>query len=267
MSANAHISNLMKLNVRLRRGRIAREVTVTITVSAAQWDPLAISRAIGEFACGVDVGLFGEDQGPVRTTAMRERHQGACSVATLEAAFPGMPPNAFAVLARMVAATVPGARRFEIVEHAPEPALVVRKLEDDADATIADVPWRIAFSRTEAPLVRVRFDERVTEETALRAIGTLEAWVRVVSLGGFHGPPAKGACEAELRHVGCAGPQEIVARFERLSTAHEAFEALFQGLLVIHEAAPIAAVEIACQPVPGSRASATKEDRRSEQSF
>lgn len=219
---------------------------MSIGADSVCWSPVAVARVMASFASAAEACLFGTD--PTRVTAVvGEREQNGVSYAVWEARFPRMPPEAFGVLGRMARASIPGVRRFELAEHAPEPVLVVRSFDSETEATIADVAFRIGMTEGRAPRVRLVFHDAVTEAVLERARALLHTWADVVSLGGFHGPSGMPRSRAALLHVRRVHAQEVVATFDDLATAHEGIEALFQGLLRVDEIAAIALVEIAGQ--------------------
>lgn len=247
MSTSAPGPGAMETIVRLRRGVTARTVCVTIVVHAEHWSALAIARVFGAFACGVEAGILTTERVELVPKDIQERHEGPWSMVRWEVNLPKMAPDSVAVLARMVSASLPGARRFEVVERAPTPTLVVRTFEDDGNATIADVPWRIVLSKARAPAVHVVFHEPAMPGVLEQTVGTLRAWTALVELGGFRGPHGAATSRAAFARVRRTDLSELVAVFDFLSCAHEALEALFQALLPIDALAPIAMVEVASQ--------------------
>lgn len=166
--------------------------------------------------------------------------------------FSALAPPAFAALAGMVSASVPGVVRLEIHEqHCDERTLVVRTIERDTEATILDVEWEIAFAALEESRLVVRFREAPESTTLEKMSCLLRTWIETVSLGAF-APPGDGCSAAVLRQLAPGDAQEVVAELEHLACAYEAFEALFQALEGLNEEHAIERVQVPC-PTRGFR--------------
>jgi hypothetical protein len=197
----------------------------------------------------VEAGLFGPPRSAPSVGAVSEQHAPPVSEATWEIAFPPLPPEAFAVLARIVACSVRGARRLELREHAPEPALLVTDFTHEDEMTLPDVPWRLRFEPSHVPEIAVTFQDPLTDPTHRRLTETLGAWTTVVGLGGDRATDRRLPSVAEPWRIDRSGDRAARARFACLDAEHSAFEALFEALLTIDEAAPIAAVTVATLPI------------------
>lgn len=240
----------MTMVVRLRRARIPRNATMTVRGPHDAFRPEAVALAVAAFTTGVEAGLFASEPSPVTTLSLTEGRDGDHLRFTWEAYFPKLAPDAFLVLARLVAGAAPGAVRFELVEQAPEATLVVRGFEDDGAATIADVPWRVALDGKEPAVVRLVFHELPTHEIRRRTVEVLHAWAGVVALGGFAGAPPEHVSRCTPPRFQRESDREMTARFTELSAAHEAYEALFNALLTIDALAPLALVELPASRFP-----------------
>lgn len=234
----------METMVRLRRGTRPRTVTIAVIASLVEAVPDAASRAFEVFTRGLDAGLSAADRVRVESASVIEHEQHGLFVETWVAAFPRVSPGAFAILERMAAASIPGVRRLEIREQADERLLLVRSFERDDEATIAEVPWQVAFVRAPEAEVRIEFAEPLTPPTVKLAATVLQAWADVLAFGGFAGPDGLGASSGIVSRVDASGERELALGFAGIACGHDAWEALFEGLLPVSEQAAIRLVEI-----------------------
>lgn len=212
------------------------------------------------FLAAVEAGVFGQ------TTVSDRSHQIAVlrgeglMVDVFHATFSRLPPPAFSVLARMATRAVPGIARIEIHEqHKDERTLLVRGFERDTEATILDLEWEISFASTDSSCLVVRFRECPAGDVVERTARLMRIWGEVVKLGAYP-PPDNGPSSATLHYVGPGAPEEIVAEFEALACAYDAFEALFEALDAIHEQQPIERVVIPYRVGGPSRVNPTVSD-------
>ena len=166
MFANSPVPGPLETFVRLRRGVIARTVSIALTTRLDGAHPAAASRVFEAFTQGVDAWLARPEKVQLKRATVHPHPDHGLFVELWEAAFPRMPPSAFGMLARMAAASVPGARRLEIREHADVRTLLVRDLELDPEATILDVPWQIDPIRVGDQVIH--FDDLEEAEIALK---------------------------------------------------------------------------------------------------
>jgi len=234
----------METFVRLRRGTIARTVSIALTTRLDGARPAAASRVFDAFTRGVDAWLTRPEKVRLTGATVDPHADHGLFVETWEAKFPRMAPSAFAMLARMAGASVPGARRLSIREHADVRTLVVRDLGFDPEATILDVPWQFAFVRAAEPAVRIVFAEPISQDTVHRVAEVLQAWADVLALGGFPGASGQGASSGAVSAVDASAERELVLRFTRIACAYDAWEALFEALVPVDEQASIELVEI-----------------------
>jgi len=244
MCSKSPVPGPLETFVRLRRGVIARTVSIALTTRLDGAHPAAASRVFDAFTRGVDAWLTRPEKVLLTGATVHPHADHGLSVETWEAKFPKMPPNAFAMLVRMAGASVPGARRLEIREHADVRTLVVRDLGLDPEATILDVPWQLAFVRATLPAVRIVFAERISADTVARVAQVLQAWADVLALGGFPGAGGRGASSGAVSAVDAAAERELVLRFTQIACGYDAWEALFEALLPVDEEASIELVEI-----------------------
>ena len=245
MTAKSPETGPLETFVRLRRGFIPRTVSIALTARLDGADPEAASHAFEVFTRGVDAWLCRGEKVRLISATVHADAAAGLFVETWEAAFPRMSPNAFAMFARMAAASVPGAKRMEIREHGDERALCVRGFESEGEATILDVPWRIAFVPAMESAVRVVFTEPIAPATAEEIAEVLTAWAAVLTLGGFsgaHGEPASTG--TVITSVDATAERELVLRFERIACGYDAWEALFEALSPVSEQASIELVEV-----------------------
>lgn len=244
MIASAPVSGAMETLVRLRRGKAPRRVHIAIAVRSGDAEPGAACRAFDTFARFLDAARCDNQRVRVGRATTEPHDDHGLLVEAWEATFPKTRPEAFAVLARLVRCSVPGARCLEIREHAPEPALVVRAFEPDTEATLLDLPWQLAFAAAGEPAVRLVLSEPHGPDAAERARTALRLWADVLSLGGFPGGEGHLGSAGTVVDVEPAGERELVARLEGVRCGHDAWEALFEVLLPVHEHAAIEQLEI-----------------------
>lgn len=207
-------------------------------------DRLAPGCVVDAFLAAAEAGLFGRTAVSNRSHRIAVLRGDGVMADLFEATFSRVPPRAFAVLASMAKASVPGLAGLEIQEqHRDERTLLVRRFEQDSEATLLDVEWAIAFAASESSCLVVRFRESPSAEIAARTAHLLRVWSDVVNLGAY-APPDNASPRAALKFVGPGEPQEIVADFAALACAYDAFEALFEGLDTIHEEHAIERVAI-----------------------
>lgn len=215
----------------LRRGTAPRTVTITIEGRGEKADAAAASRVFDAFANFVDACRFLPGRVQI-VSAATDSSRSAGIVESWTVAFPKMHPDAFAVLARMTERSVPGARRLVIREQAPDFTLLVRELETDAEATIADVPWEIAFTAARTPCVRLTLATPATPEISGTIARGVHAWAEVLGLGGFPGAEGARCSKGRVDGVETGSEWELVARLSDLACGYDAWEALFQVLSV-----------------------------------
>ena len=244
MGSKSPVPGPLETFVRLRRGAIARTVSIALTTCLDGAHPAAASRVFEAFTRAMDAWLTRPEKVRLTGATVHPHPDHGLFVETWEAMFPRMPPGAFAMLARMAGASVPGARRLSIREHADERTLVVRDLEFDPEATILDVPWQIAFVRAAEPAVRIVFVEPISADTVHRVAQVLQAWADVLALGGFPGANGHGASSGAVSAVDATAERELVLRFTGIACAYDAWEALFEALVPVAEQASIELVEI-----------------------
>ena len=155
-----------------------------------------------------------------------------------------MSPPDFGVLLDMARCSVPGIAGLEIMEgHDDERVLIVRDIAPEAEATILDVDFGIAFNSGGAPSVAVRFAEPPTPTQLGRATRLLRRWADLITLGAF--PPPDGRRPAgRLLEITSRDDLDLFARFDRLVCGHAAYEALFAAFDRLHEDAPIVSLEV-----------------------
>lgn len=246
MCPNSPVSGPLETLVRLRRGVIPRTVSIALTTRLDSAHPAAGSRVFEAFARGVDAWLTRPERVRLTSATVEPHTQAGLFVETWQAGFPRMPPSAFAMLVRMVGASVPGARQLSIHEQADIRTLLVRDLELDSEATILDVPWQIAFVGADEPAVRIVFADPISSETIGRIAHVLQAWADVLALGGFpgaHGCP-RSHSHGRVSGVDAGGDREIALRFSGMACGYDAWEALFEALAPVDEEASIQLVEI-----------------------
>lgn len=233
----------MSTLVRLRRGRTPRRTSITLTVSKPSWDPADASRVFAVFTRAVDAGLFGSKGGSVRTETLGITQAEHTVSTRWEALFPKLRSEAFGVLSRMMAASVPGARALEVREHGPETALVVHSLAPEIEATLPDLPWTLRFTRASAPAVKIWLREPPSVQTLRQAEDILEAWADLIAMGGY---PRSDSGTSAARRARLRSPREgeLHLELDYLSCSYDAYEALFEGLCRLGESAPLALVEV-----------------------
>jgi len=219
-------------------------MTIALTTRLDGAHPAAASRVFEAFARGVDALLTRPEKVRLTSATVNSHQDRGLFVETWEALFPRTPPSAFAMLARMAAASVPGATRLEIHERADVRTLLVRSLEPDSEATILDVPWQIAFVGAPDSAVRIVFAEAMNAETVHGVAQVLQAWADVLALGGFPGGDGQPCSRGRVSGVDAAGERELVLRFDRITCGYDAWEALFEALAPVYEVAAIERVEI-----------------------
>jgi len=219
-------------------------VSIALTTRLDGAHPAAGSRVFEAFTRGVDAWLTRPDKVRLTSATVQPHPDRGLFVETWDAMFPRTPPAAFAMLARMAAASVPGVRRLEIREHADVRALVVHDLDLDPEATILDVPWQIAFVGASEPDVRIVFDGAMPAGTVHRIGQVLQAWADVLSLGGFPGADGEPCSGGAVSGVDATAERELVLRFSGIACGYDAWEALFEALSPVHDEAAIERVEI-----------------------
>ena len=237
----------LETSIRLRRGWDPRALRVLIASPLEEPDRIAPARVFDAFLAAAEEGLFG---GTVVSDVAREtrlfREHGLMTD-VLWVTFSALPPSSFAPLVHMVAASVPGAVRLEIHEqHRDERTLVARALERDTEPTLLDVDWEIAFAPSEPARIVVRFREPPSTAILERLSRLLRVWIEAVSLGAFP-PSGGGGAAAMLRQLAPGDAQEVVAEFDRLECAYDAFEALFDALDRLHQQHAIEHVVVPCR--------------------
>lgn len=236
----------------LRRGSTARRVTLRLAVRARDDQESAARHVLSAFLRAVDAEMFGPaapGSVPVHGATVATERAGDLVVLSSQAAFPRMRPEGFAVLARLVEGSVPGAVALAVREEGPESSLVVRRFEPvEAESTLADVPWQILLPICGSPAVTVDFAEDPDWHSAHMALERLEAWIDVVRLGGFPGADAEPFSRGALRSWGRLGPRAVGLRLGELACAHHGVEALYQALVAVHELTPIASVSVTSGP-------------------
>lgn len=243
VSARAHRG--LETSVRLRRGAPERRLRVAIWSAMDEPDRIAPRRVLDAFVAGVGAGLFGGAASLHHASGVRLAADRGLVGDVLDARIAGIQTHGLSVLPAMVRSSVRGAVRLEVHEHAfDDRVLLVRSLERDAEATIVDIDWQLAFEPADAPCLSVRFAEEPPVEVARQATHVLSTWTELVVLGAF--PPTDGTPPRAVPcQTGMRGPREAVACFERLWCGYDAFEALFGALNRIHEEAPIERLSIA----------------------
>lgn len=244
MCVKGPVSGAMQLLVRLRRGKIARAATVAVAVPFADARADAAAAVFDAFARFVEASRCDGQRVRIHRATTDAHQDHGVVIETWEALFPRMDPDEFAMLARMVRSSVPGARRLEIREQAPEWTLVVTGFHMDTETTLPDLPWRIAVAAASAPALRLTFAEPVAPEEMETATAALRAWADVLALGGFPEPDGPPGPANKLLGVEWMGERELVAGLEGVGCGSDAWEALFGVLLPVHARTSIEAVEI-----------------------
>lgn len=234
----------MDVIVRLRRGFIARNMIISVTAAGAQIDSMAVDRVLHAFVRAVNTGMFGPGQPPVTITTTSVAQDQATRTSVLEGGFPRLRPDAFAVLPRMVRASVPGASRLEIRERGPHNVLLVRDFERDCEVTIPEVPWQLSFPIGDTPGVLVTFREPIPKRVTAATITALQVWAEIVTLGGFPGEEERPSSSAKLDRIEQTTDRSVGLRFNHVSCAHEGVEVLFEMLCTVNETASIESVEV-----------------------
>lgn len=234
----------LETSIRLRRGRPARKVSLTVTLRARDAPGDAVRRVVEVFSRFVEMACEGAIAPKLGVPRRQDHTDSGLVIETWEATFPKMAPEDFAVLERLVRCSVPGGARLDLVERAPEHTLLVRTLGREDEATLLELPWELAFTAASEPGVLVTFAEPATDATAALAGAAFRAWADVLELGGFPGTEGRLGSGGRLLAVETAGTHGLRARLERVICGHGAWEALFQVLHRVHEAAVISRVEI-----------------------
>jgi hypothetical protein len=252
MNDNRPPPRALDTSILLRRGHVQRQMTLTLTVRCPEDEPRAAERALAAFLRAVDAELFGPPAPPgppMLAHTVEHDRAGDVAVYKLRALFPRMPPEGFAVLARMVERSVPHAIALAIHEDAREAPLTLRRFEPrDTDVTLADVPWRVALPVSGPPGVAVEFAEEPGWHALHLVLERLEAWIDVVARGGFPGPGAEPFSRAVVQSKGQLTDRCMGLRLGELACAHDAVESLYQGLLSVHEHASIESVSVTSGP-------------------
>lgn len=234
----------METIVRLRRGTAPRTVAIALTVRIEAADPEAGSRAFDAFVRLIEAGRCQPARVLLLRAAMDAHPQHGLLVESWEVSFPKLDPHSFAILARMFQSSVRGARRLEIRERAPEVTLTVRRFESEGEATILDVPWRIAFVPAPAPAVRILFEQTAGARDVERLARAVRAWAEVLALGGFPGRGERLGSTGTLLGIEVSGERELVIGLCSVVCGYDAWEAFFEVLAEAGAETPIVLVEI-----------------------
>lgn len=244
MCVKGPVSGAMQLLVRLRRGKIARAATIAVAVRFADARADAATSVFDAFARFVEASRCDGQRVRIHRATTDAHQDHGVVIETWEALFPRMGPEAFAMLARMVGSSVPGARRLEIREQAPEWTLVVTGFQMEPETTVPDLPWRIAFTAANAPALRLTFVEPVAPEEMERVTAALRAWADILALGGFPEGDGPLGTATKLLGVEWVADRELVARLKGVGCGSDAWEGLFGVLLPVHARSAVEAVEI-----------------------
>lgn len=199
------------------------------------------------FVAAVDAGLF---RGPTEdqhaqvlnaTARMGERER----IDEWEIMTPPIEGFALTVLARMF--WVAEARSVSVTQNAPGARLTVLALADGGPPTPRAVPWKVDMhieDEVKNGVVLVCFQADPPPEVVRATHATLRAWAAVAAFGGFSGGASAPASAALVSELGTELAREVFATFEALVVGRDGWSALWEGLSVVHRAAPIQRIEI-----------------------
>jgi hypothetical protein len=218
---------------------------------SGSWAALLPQRSaedlVSAFCRAVDAGCFAGG-GAVKRLRNVARNEGARALYEEEIAFPALPHQAFAVLLRMAEASAicgSGLLALTLRETAPhELARVTR--EELAALPPPEPPFeveRTVGSSAKTAMIAITFAEPAGESTIAAARELLQAWAGVLDRGGFPGEPLAFSAGG-LVDVAVELPARAVGTIEPFHGSVEAWDALLRGIGRLHEAHPVARVEM-----------------------